>query len=315
MTSLKKEIEKSLPGPLYFLWSKEIFFLEDALSKAVDAVISPDQKDFNYNVFYPSAVPQEIMDTAYTFPFSAPRRLVILKDFHQFSAAQTKALGPYFKKPCESTCMLVFSQKEPKSNLTAGRPVYHLSIREGDIPKWIKKRASDKGLKMSEDAVELLLESVGPETGLLAAEIEKLALSGLKKIEDKDISDSTGITRDYTSFNLIDSIISGQKTKTFRILKSLSEKKSYDATAVLAPLNWHYRQFYNLWEQKGKKPRKMRISTYKALIKHVPFFTQEDFNSIFQSLHEADLGIKTSGRPGLVLEVLLIKLLQAGTKN
>ncbi len=59
----------------------------------------------------------------------------------------------------------------------------------------------------------------------------------------------------------------------------------------------------------------MRSTTYRALIKYLPSFTQENFNDIFQTLHEADFRIKTSGSPGLVMEILLIKLLQTDVKN
>jgi hypothetical protein len=59
----------------------------------------------------------------------------------------------------------------------------------------------------------------------------------------------------------------------------------------------------------------MREKTYRALIKYVPSFSEEDFFRIFQSLHEADLGVKSSGRPELVLDVLLIKLLQKEVSN
>ena len=209
---LLKEIKKGLPNSLYFLWSKESLFLEDALTKAIEAIVAPHQKDFNYDVFYPSASPQEILDAAFTLPFLVPRRVVVLKDFHQFPAAHIEALCPYFKKPCETTCMLILSQKEPKSNLDAAWYVYPLKIRESDIPAWLKQMAATKGFKISENIVEYLIESVGPDIGLLAAEIEKLALSGLTAIEDKDTISSPGMIREHTSFNLIDALIAGQKT-------------------------------------------------------------------------------------------------------
>ena len=85
--------------------------------------------------------------------------------------------------------------------------------------------------------------------------------------------------------------------------------RSYYA-AIIGTLNWHYKQFYALWVNKGKRPAKMRERTYRALVKYVPSFKEENFLRIFQSLHEADLGVKSSGRPELVLEALLFKLLQ-----
>ncbi|GBE06688.1 MAG TPA: DNA polymerase III subunit delta [Nitrospirae bacterium] len=312
---LDREIEKGLPHFLYFLWSRESYFLEEALSKVVVKVVDPGQKDFNYDVFYPSSDIPGVLGAAYTAPFLAGRRLVVLKDFHQFSAAHIKAFAPYLKEPCETTCMVILSQKEPKSKIEASWKIYPLRIRESDIPVWLKRKAAQKGIKMRESAVDCLMEFVGPDIGLLAAEIEKLSLSGLKAVKAEDIIATTGMMREYTSFNLIDALIAGQRTRAFRILRSLIEGKSFDAASVLGPLNWHYRQFYSLWENRGKRPPKMRTSTYGALVKYLPAFRLENFSAIFQYLHEADLGIKSSGTPALVLEILLIKLLQTGTRN
>lgn len=310
-----KEVKKGLPGSLYFLWSKENFFLEEALLKTIAAVLPPHQKDFNYDVFYPSANPQEILDAALTLPFLTRRRLVVLKNFHEFPKQHTKALSPYLEKKPATTCMLILSQKEPKLDIDVSKYVYPLRIRESDIPVWLNQMAAEKGIKISETAIEHLIESVGTDIGILASEIKKFASSGLKTINDNDVISSTGMTRGYLPFDLLDALIAGQKTRAFRILKTLVEGKAFDSPAVLGTLNWHYRQFYSLWENKGKKPVKMRSTMYRALIKYLPSFTQENFNDIFQTLHEADFRIKTSGRPGLVMEILLIKLLQTGVKN
>ncbi len=312
---LAREIEKGLPHHLYFLCSNEVFLLEEALSSMVDAVMPLRQRDFNYDVFDAASDIQEIMDTALSFPFLAPRRLVVIKEFHQFPARSVKTLELYLKNPGTTTCMIILSQKEPKKSLNADWRIFHLRLRERDIPAWISRRASMKGIRISASAVHFLLENLGTDIGLLASEIEKLSVSGLKTIEDRDIITNTGMLKEYTPFNLIDAIAAGEKTKAFRILRSLIEKKSSDATAVLGPLNWHYRQFYSLWESRGKRPAKMKNETYRTLMRHLPSLTAEHFREIFRSLHEADVRIKSSGRPELALEVLLIRLLQVGTAS
>lgn len=309
------ELGRKLPKPLYFLSSKESYFLDEALSRSVVSVISAQEKDFNFDVFNSSSSPMEIMDAASTLPFMAARRLVILKDFHQLSAAQVKALTPYFMKPCETTCMIILSQKDPKASIEAKWSVFTFRIRESDISLWLKKKAQAEGVKFSGSAIDHLIELVGPDIGQLASEMEKFKQSGLKTIGVDDIVSSTGISREYTSFNLIDALIAGNKTEAFRILRRLNEGKSFDATGILGPLNWHYRQFYSLWENKGKRPPKMNSTTYRTLMRYVPTLTQDEFYNIFKVLHEADLGIKTSGRPELVLDILLIKLLQIGQGN
>ncbi|MCK5139938.1 MAG: DNA polymerase III subunit delta [Thermodesulfovibrionia bacterium] len=310
-----KELQKHLPAPLYFLYSKESILLDRVLSESLRVVIDPHQKDFNYDVFYASASPQEIFDTACTMPFLAARRLVVLKDFHQFSAAHTAALMAYLKKPCDSTCMLILSLKEPKMDKDIKCPTYLFRIREHDMPVWIKQLATTKDIKISGSAVEYLIQTLGPDLGLLAMEVEKLALSGLKKIEIKDVIPSIATTREYIPFNLLDALVAGQKAKAFKILKKLVEGKPSDAPAVLGALNWHYMQLYSLWVNKGKKPHKMRESTFKSLLKYLPHFNQGSFYRIFHSFHEADIEIKTLSRADLTLEILLLKLLQIGARN
>jgi DNA polymerase III delta subunit len=231
---LNREIEHHMPNPLYLLWSKESFFLEEALASIQEAVLSQEQRDFNYDVFDPSSAPQDILDTSLSFPLLARRRLVILKDFHQLKSSHIKVLTTYLQKPSETTCMVILSQKEPASKIKAVWRIYNLNLHEKDIPLWIKKKATEKGLSISEGAVDLLID-------------------------------------------------------------------------------WHYKQFYMLWENKGKRPPRMKTSTLRALSQYLPSFTEKHFRDIFQYLHETDVRIKTSGRPELALEVLLIKLLQAGT--
>ena len=311
--TLQKEFQKGLPGPLYYLWSEESCFLEDALAKIPEAVIPSGSMDFNYDVFDPSTNIPEILDTVSTLPFMAPRRLVVLKDFHQLSASVVKSLMSYFNDPSESTCMVVASQKAPKKSLKVDWKVFSLNIRDSDVPAWLRHAAMNKGIRLTGDAVDYLIEYVGYDVGLLSMEIEKLTLSGKSTVTGKDIVSSTSVMRKYSTFDLLDSLIAGQKSRAFRILKTIFGGSPHEAPVILGTLNWHYKQFYLLWQNKGKRPMKMREKTYRALMKYVPLFKEGDFFTIFQSLHEADVGIKTSGRPELVMEVLLIKLLQKGT--
>jgi DNA polymerase III delta subunit len=311
--TLQKELEKGLPGPIYYLWSEESCFLDDALAEIPGAVIPSGSTDFNYDVFDSSSNIPEILDTLSTLPFMAPRRLVVLKDFNQLAASVVKSLMSYFNDPSESTCMVVASQKAPKKSLKVDWKVFSLNIRDSDIPAWLRHAAMNKGIKLTGDAVDSLIEYVGYDVGLLLMEVEKLTLSGKSTVTGKDIVSTTSMMRKYSTFDLLDSLIAGQKSRAFRIMKTIFGGSPYEAPAILGTLNWHYKQFYLLWQNKGKRPMKMREKTYRALMKYVPLFKEGDFFTIFQSLHEADVGIKTSGRPELVMDILLIKLLQKGS--
>jgi len=307
--ALLKEFQKGLPGALYFLWSEEAYFLEDALYRFVETVLGSGPVDFNYDVFYPSSSASEVINAAATLPFMAKRRLLVLKDFHMFNAAAVKALKPYFREPAESTCMLILSQKAPASSLDMDWKIYHLNINERDIPEWVRQAALKKGIRLTGDAIDHLIDYVGYEIGPLIMEIEKLSLLGKNTVSSKDLTDSVSMIREYSTFDLVDALVSGESARAFSILKTLFSGRS-DPPAIIGTLNWHYKQFYSLWVNRGKRPAKMRERTFRSLVKYVPSFKEENFLRIFQSLHEADLGVKSSGKPELVLEALLLKLLQ-----
>ncbi|MEW6714825.1 MAG: DNA polymerase III subunit delta [Nitrospirota bacterium] len=308
---LQKELERGLPDPLYCFWGEESFFLEEALSRAVKTVVAGSPEEFNLDIFYPSSAPQEILDALTTLPLMAQRRLVVIKDYHQFSKPAVNALTPYFAKPYETVCLLILSQKKPKFPSDFRWKIYPLSIREAELPAWLKMVSKEKGVQMTDDAIASLLEFAGHDIGSLLMEVEKLKLMD-GKIGSKEVAASISNMREYTAFDLTDAITAGQNTRAFRILKAILSGNASQPTIILGALNWHYKQFYLLWRNKGKKPIKMRENTYTALRKHLPSLNEENFCYIFQCLHDADLGIKSSGRPEIAMEALLIKLLKQG---
>jgi DNA polymerase-3 subunit delta len=309
--ALQKELERGLPDPLYCFWSEEAFFLDEALSKAVKAVLAGGPEAFNLDIFYPSSAPQDILDALTTLPLMTQRRLIVIKDYHQLSKPALEALTPYFSKPYETACLLILSQKKPKLPSDFKWKVFPLDIREAELSAWLKSAAKEKGVQMSDDAIESLIEFAGNDIGALLMEVEKLKAMG-GRISSKEVESSISSMREFTAFDLIEAITAGENARAFNILKAILAGNASQPQLILGALNWHYKQFYLLWYNKGKKPFKMRDNTYKSLMRRLPSFNEDSFCYIFQSLHEADIGIKSSGRPEIAMEALLIKLLTQG---
>lgn len=309
---LLREIERGVPEALYYIWSEESIFLEHALSGFVDSVIGANPVDFNYDVFDASSEIQDILDAASTLPFMAQRRLVVLKDFDNFSASAKKSLIPYLSNPSDTTCMVILSRKAPQASLRLSGKTFSLDMKDKDIPVLIRHIASEKGMRFTDDAVDCLIEFVGYDTGLLMMEIERMSLSGKDTITEKDVMAGTSMMREFSSFDLLDAVIAGQKGRAFRILHALFARNAMEAPVIVGTLNWHFKQFYLLWLNRGRRPPRMREKTYRQMVKYLSEYQEEDFYQIFRKLHEADLSVKISGRPELVIEVLMIKLLQKG---
>jgi len=311
--ALEREIKGGLRAKVYYLWSEDPFLLEEALSKVADVLTSDAPTEFNYDSFYPSASSTQIIDAISTLPFMAERRLVVLKDFHEFSEATIKEIIPYLKDPPESTCMIILSCKAPRKGMDVGWKVYHLTIKESDMPSWIRELSLRKGVSMTDGAVELLLEFAGHDTGLLSMEIEKLAHSGKRLIREEDVISSIGMMRHFSSFELINCIFERDKTKALRILRAIFKEgnPTETATLLLGALNWRFREFYNLWLNRGSRSK----GGYKGLPRHLYRYDEGRFYRIFKALHEADIGIKTGARPDLVMETLVIRLLTANQEG
>jgi DNA polymerase-3 subunit delta len=308
---IEQEIKRKMPEPLYYIHSDESPVVEELLKKAADAVFEKGQKDFNYNVFDKTSTTQKIIDTALTLPFLASRRFVIIRNFDELTAGQKKALVPYLKNPSPGTCMIVISSQF----LKAGKEkipwkVFSLKVNDNDIPRWITQNASERGITLTPDAVETLIEFVGTDTGLLSAELDKIALSEKKYIYKDDIKDLSGFMRDYGVFDLVDALIVKDKDRAFTILKALLDSGSAAPESILGAIVWHYGQFYTLWLNKGKRPLKMREKTYRILSCYLRDCSEDYFFEIFKNLHDTDVKIKTTGRPEIALEILLLNLLK-----
>ena len=77
---LIKEIKSGKIFPVYLLFGPEELLVEDTLKEAVNILIDPSSKDFNFNRYNAEdRSVAEILDTIRTLPFMADRRVVIVK--------------------------------------------------------------------------------------------------------------------------------------------------------------------------------------------------------------------------------------------
>lgn len=67
--------------PVYCLYGKETYLLQETAAKLRQAVVDEETKDFNYSVFDMEEVPlEQAVTDAETFPFMGERRLVVIKN-------------------------------------------------------------------------------------------------------------------------------------------------------------------------------------------------------------------------------------------
>jgi len=289
------EIEKGLPHPIYLLYASDPFLNREAI-RATKKFIPDEEKDFNLNIFDSSrgageSVPfDQILSAANTAPFFGKRRfIIILGNLQGLFKKDIKKLDSYISNPAPHTVLLIFHEGALTKDMRERFKVFKtfpLDIREAEITSWIIQRARLKGLDISTDVADYLLGLLGPDLGLLAAEIEKIHLLGKQRVCVDDISEIIGGEGFYTPFDLMEALEKKNNEKVFRIYKALRE--TTEDYSLIGILNWLYgRKLRSKGSQKGN----------------------EYFLKVFEILNSADLDIKSSGRD-FPMEYLLFRLLR-----
>lgn len=289
------EIEKGLPKPLYLFYSADPFLQREAID-AIKRLVPVPEQEFNLHIFDLGASGDEsvslgqILNVVKTVSFFGGRRVTIAAgNIQKLSKKELEKLHEYAQEPVREALFVMLHQgvftKEGKEKLKDLKPA-SLDIRESEIPFWIKKRAEAKGVALSTDATDYLIGLIGPDLGLLASEIEKIALLGKESVETNDIADIVTGGKLYGIFDLVDALRQKNAEKVFGIYKSL--KETSDDYSLIGALNWQY----------GRNLRAEATQPEK-----------EYFLQVFELLNRTDIEIKSSGRT-FPIEYLLFRLLR-----
>jgi DNA polymerase III subunit delta len=287
-----QEIKRGLPRPVYLLYAEDPFLLTEASLMAC-RTIPETERDFCLSRFDLSGIDTsppfaQILDTVNMIPFMAKRGIDVIENIQEITKKDMGLLEAYIENPSPFAAVLLLHRGSLKDRFKAlsskvmGIP---LDIRQKDFPLWIREKAGQKGLELTERALDYLLGLVGPDAGLLSSEIEKFLLLGKERIDIEDIADLVRGNSDFDVFDLIDAIKAKDSNKVFRISKILQETQ--EPYSLLGAINWHYSRMAS----KGSEEE----STY--------------CQKVFHLLREADLRTKSSGGT-YPLEDLFIRLLR-----
>jgi len=283
---------------------------------------------------------RELMEACSAMPFLSDRRLVIVEDMLQRyegaakprrrrgrgddadaasqAVEEVQRLLSYLPQ-LPPTTRLVFSESKPldKSNPVlaaasegSGGYVREYSLpKAGDLRQWIRRRAADKGVEMTGEAVELLAASVGDNLRLLDVELEKLAAGvgyvGLVgKAEVKSLVSAAG---ESDVFALVDALGMRQtKLASLELARLLATGAS--ELYVLAMIARQARLVLatkDLLEVQGLRPEALERELgirhrfiVDKLARQARQFELEELQELLRRVLEADQAIKTGTMEG-----------------
>jgi DNA polymerase-3 subunit delta len=320
----------TVPG-LILLYGQESFFVEKGMLAVRDAVVTPENRDFNLTQFYgKDFVANDVVEQARTFPVFAERRLVMIKNIHESRAEQLEALLDYVEDPVPETVLLLTAEK-----IDARRKIFQLfkkngvsiefkKIYENQLPSFVRDLAKSSNLSLTAGALKLFCKRVGTNLAEVQGEMEKLVgyLGERDLADEADVAAIVSDTRIESIFDLTDAMGRGDRSTALTLLdRLLAEGQA--PLMILAMMTRHFRQMWKINELVSQKvpqselPRRVGASPYflKGLMQQATRFDHRQYRQVFNRFLETDLALKSSGgEPRMQLEQLLLEIADMSRK-
>lgn len=231
-------------SPVYLLQGEESFYI-DAISKLLeDCVIKPEEKSFNYSVYYGKDVSvKDIIMAAKRFPMMAKHQLIIIKEAQAIKKEHWEQLIPYLEKPLPST-VLVLNYKDKKmdqrtkiSKLFLKYTVFNSEkLYDNQIPGWITSYIKKKGKHIDQQAAQLIADFLGNDLSKIANEVDKMFDQIPKEVQlvnTKHVEDSIGISKEFNPFELTKALAEKKFNKAIQIVNYLGENDSSKGNFII----------------------------------------------------------------------------------
>ncbi len=214
------------------------------------AVLADGLAELNESVMEnPSA--GEIIAACETLPFASDKRLVVVRELNGTTGRSEaeERLVSYIPKVPDS-CVLViyvrgkadgrkklYSAVKKKGGIVSFEP-----LGDAELNGWIVRVFQQNGKKCAPDVASLLSFTVGNDTALLRAEIEKLtALAGDRDtITENDVHAVATRSIECTVFEMVDAVVAGQRARALMLLRDMLTA-GQERLGILAMLLRQYR--------------------------------------------------------------------------
>ena len=318
----EQEVNAGRFRPAYLLLGPEEFLRRLAMNLLKRTVISPGAFDFNYSEFSLRTTSlTEVLQSAQTFPFASPRRLVIARELEALPAESQEEMILYLGKAFEKSVLVLDAAELDR------RTVFYRAIRERacvvefpslkgvSLERWVEQFIHKQGLRISSAAVKKLVSLAGPDLQSLTREIEKLELYvGEKKaITESALEDLVDASRQHGIFELTGAIGRQDRRAALALLGNLTDSGE-PALAIVAMVARHFRQLLIAKElmRDGKPAADIaaaaQIPPYflEDLLRQARAFNWEAARKIYARLAVIDNRIKSARvDPRAMLEMLI----------
>ena len=317
--------------PLYAVVGEEDYLRDHSIAALRAAALGAGaESGFNYDVFHgdDSSI-GDVLACAAEIPVFAERRVVVYKSVEKLPAREGEKLLSYLASPNETTTFIVAGAKlDGRLKWTQALTKRAVTIncaplRDAQLSAWIRQEAAALGVRLHEDAIQLLREVGGESLYAVKRELEKLAayVPSDRTVQSSDVEALRGTEPGASVFDLMNAIGAHDHGRAFRIL-ARNVENGEAPLRILGALVWQYRRLWKLKEQlksggrEGEAARAFRMDPSRVR-GFLARFSDDQMAQAFDWFLETDFKLKggSASTPVRVMEDLLFRLCGAPSKS
>ncbi len=318
--AFRKAIEGGQVAPAYLLHGDDDFRKDADLRIAVDALVDPATRDFNYEVRRGADLAADSLHSLLnTPPMMADRRVMVLREVNGLKKDAREALDRYLANPAPEVVLLMTVPGGVKLDKWLGgvakkaSEVEYARLSGQHLPKWVEHQAAELGGSIDKDAIEMLVSAVGDDTALLSAELDKLlSFTGGGEITRDAVGEIVGIRHGETLGDLLDAVLERNARRSMALLPVvLAQPKVTGVSIVMAltvqtlAMAWGRaareegmsasqleREFFNLLREGKAFPGRSWGEATKAWARSLPHWNAAALDRSLEALVAADVALK-----------------------
>lgn len=330
MKRVIQDIKNQSFSHVYLLFGNEAYLRKQYRDNLKNALVSPDDS-MNFTVFSGKDINiNEVSDLVTTMPFFAERRVILIENSGWFKQANDKLVEVLQSIPDTTYLILVEEEvdKRNKAFKTVGTVGYAAAFEEQTeetLKKWIIGLFKKENKKITEDALNMLLDRAGTDMENIRREVEKLICYkyGEEGILVEDVEALCTVRVQNKIFEMIDAIADKKQKVALDYYYDLLALKE-PAMRILALITRQFRSLLQVKEMKkmgfqdAEIAEKTGLNAYYLKKKYIPQTTRfevQQLKKILRRCAMADEDVKTGKIPEqLSVELVIVALSQEKEK-
>jgi DNA polymerase-3 subunit delta len=317
---IMQDLNNKKYAPVYLLDGEEPFYIDRLLQK-FEAILQPEERDFNLITLYGKECTwKDVVNAARRFPMFAEHTVVILREASQMK--DLSELTAYLEQPLPSTVLVIehrFKKLDGKTRLAkmmAKKGVYFTSekLKEDEVPSWVTAYGAAQGLEIGSREAEMLSVYLGNDLQKISNELEKILIneSGLKQLTTAHVEKYIGVSREYNVFDLPDVIFRADKNRQARMVSYFTANpKSAPMALVIGTFYGYLSKLYLCYFNKAdfQSDRKLGIwSSHRKATQRVSLPQVQRCIGLLEEYSRKMVGINNNSNDTALLKEMTGKL-------